>query len=357
MPTPANVFGGGSGTANGYTARYVSSAAPGGGDGTTSGLVGATAAWTLAEAFAAAVAGQVVFIMDDGLYTLTADGSLGASGTGATGYIAYAGINNQNGSNFNDGRPKIDCAGFNGINHDVVRNLLFFENLEIINGATRGLRVAGSSVAYNVICHDNLANGFTCVADESVLLFCDAYSNGTHGFSMSPGLALFCRAYGNTQHGFITNSSNPYYIFCQSYENGTDGIGGSANVSKVLFCTIDDNTGDGVEFLATQAQLAFGNIISNNGGTGLRCPNTPKNVLAIFNHFYNNGAEHSSGILQTMKTSGSDPLYSGPPDFSLAPNSPAAGLEIFSQFAIINSYMEKGSVQSRQPTDRVVYAS
>ena len=136
----------------GYTERYVTAAAGGGGDGSSG------TPWTLAEAITNAVGGDRVNILSDATYTLGASATFPA-GT-AENPIQWRGYNATIGDLLNTGRatataaltvtdfPLIDCTASFVITMGAYNSLV---NLKITSGAN-GITVTGGTSPYLYRC-------------------------------------------------------------------------------------------------------------------------------------------------------------------------------------------------------------
>jgi len=342
---PTNIFGGGSGTANGYTAHYVAHD----GTDTYANATNSATPCSLATAMGAGggAAGDVVFIMDSGTYTRTTAVSLTNNGSTAA-YIVVAGIDNQNGANSNGGRPIIDLQDTGGVNGISVasNNVSWWENLDVRQAGLAGVSIGDRNIAYNIFSHDNGSDGFD-VLGNAVVIFCDSSLNAGNGFFVSSGEIWYCRSFDNSGDGFQTNGEAAHHFWCQAFDNTVDGFDCNHHSSNVSFCTADGNGGDGISYTATiKGGFTFGNILSNNGAYGLNV-GTPKLHMTLFNHFHGNttAAKSGSGYLSADETTG-DPDFTNAAsdDFSLGAFSNANNLELSTTYAGTNPFTDKGTV-------------
>lgn len=268
--------------------KYVSSAADGSGDGTTTATSGANGAWTFAQMLSATpAAGDEIRILADGTYSRSATGTIAyANGTAAANIV----ITGANASGTVDGtRPTIQAsAGSITLlsvtgSHIRLEYLLLDGNSQtsttgLVLGAnylrairckayrctTRGLHV-NSSASNSVLlrrCEAELCSGTGAIVLDSAAAiadFCEAYNNTTHGIAFSAAAkAVKCIASGNSgasSDGFNAGSVGYYAEGCVAYGNGRDGF------------NLDSNSGFGT-YLANC--LAYGNSGEGFGTDGIK---------------------------------------------------------------------------------------
>lgn len=348
MATSA-VFGGATAAKFGYTLRWVSSAAAGGGDGTTSATSGGTGSWTWAEMLTNAAAGHQVMVQDDGTYSLTTTSALTNNGD-TTAYIVIAGTGNQNGADSNGGRPIIDYQD-NSMTSGLSMNnkIVFLENLEVIQVAGDGVLIGPKGLAYDVKSRDHSGEGFQ-LATGGRAIFCEAELNGGSGIETNTNNIYGCVSHNNTSHGFRLFGVNSEVMHCIAHDNTGNGFEIDNHYQVLGNCTSEDNA-DGVNAAATVAGCAaIGVITSNNSSKGLDV-GTPKLFLDVFGHDDTNTTADPANILQVDRTSGAADYASttgGSEDLLLGASSTADELEMGMPVAS-NPTLDKGALQNAEP--------
>jgi len=353
LADPSDIFGGGTGTAFGYTVRYASAVVAAGGNGTTNSVTGGDGnrAWTAVEAAAQASVGQVVFFMDDGDYTLSAALSPSNSGTTAN-YIVWAGIDNPHGSNSNGGQPKFDQSGGAYLVGNSSVDYWWIENFEFANPA-------GSSCFqhddYNRMhnCYLHGSNQTNLVGSiRNTYTHCRSDGANWRGFGYNTGCCAYsCTATGNGLEGFNITSTENWVVNSISHNNGSHGIEFNGYQAHVLNCTVDGNGGSGVfQDAGSDSLVVVRSIITNNSAYGIRTDSSSSIVMSLDNHFHNNTSGNLEGTVPNGGQTTGDPLfmdYAGD-DFRLTPGSPASNLQMGSPF-VADSWGSKGAIQTRRP--------
>ena len=302
---PPNIWGYASGDLYGKTAHFVSSS---GTDSWTNSTTASTPC-SLATAIAEPPAGgDLILVMDDGLYTPGADVVLPAGSQ--TDRIVWAGTNDQNGSaDVNGGMPVLDfetgAYEFQTGNHNWIENIKAYRNTG-----------AGNSL----FAPDNSASTFhyKCLAD-----------NGINGFGDGNGVkALFCRA-RNCDTGFVSGTGGMLtycfsdgndvgydvgvhcgVVFCIASDYTNEGIRTKSNGIIVVHCTCDGGT-DGLETEANDMIVALFSHFTGNSGYGtLDHASNDGNVILIGCNFANNTTGNHSGATDiSVGEMTTDPSY------------------------------------------------
>jgi hypothetical protein len=286
-------------------------------------------AWeTIQKALDTAVAGDVVRVMNDGVYLITAPIDADTNSGTAASPIRFESWN-AGGTAQEDGviiranasiasilelATAIDALEFTGFDFDANSNATYcisnnvdgsdghtFTRCTFRNATSHGVRGRGTSTF-------------------AIFVACAFHSNGGSGYASAAngrGPAQFygCSIYDNASHGVLAQNSVFRVFMCQVYRNGGDGIVGSSTTSDNYFivnCTFFDNDGDGVD-LSTSGALGhfiFNTTCVNNGGYGFNLGSAlgDKLVLANFNHTHNNTSGASDVTLPGTNQTG-DPLF------------------------------------------------
>jgi hypothetical protein len=267
----------------------VSSLAGGGGDGSEG------TPWTLAEAIAAAVAGDRVNVKKDGTYTAGGDLTFAGVGTIANpiiwrGYLTTIGDGDL-GRSTTTGRlvetnmPLINFA-------DAARELLIsgnyniFQDIKITGISTAVLATVsgtGAGMENCVVENTNTGGASHAVSITSATGFatnCDFRHLGASGGAAaincgSTGIIDRCRLSSTSGFGFLSAAGSPMLLDCIIRGCGDAGVritstGASAHV-LISGCTIQGNTGTGVSIVV--GYIAIMRIlnchITDNGGWGI----------------------------------------------------------------------------------------
>ncbi len=233
-----------------FAERYVTAAAGGGGDGSSGDP------WTLAEAGAAAVAGDRVNIAAD-TYVLAASFSPSNDGTNAL-PIVWRGFTTTPG----DADAPVVMFDIDGLSAHVIdcsRVFHRFENITVtgnsgVGGAIYGISLSGNvCVAYRcratqvnrgifangqgcqiVGCEVDLwseSSGIQLGASNSAAIGCHMHDGGGFGGGFSDpssGGYYYCVSANNVGHGFIAGQTgaelNRWLVHCTAYGNGGEGV-------------------------------------------------------------------------------------------------------------------------------------
>jgi hypothetical protein len=347
-----------------WSERYVDAAAAGGGDGTTAATSGANGAWTLAEATAAAVAGQRVNIKGGTYANGATSVSLNAAGT-TTQPVWWRGYSATIGDLDNDpvtAKPLLTfttgALSLTG-SHQIVSNLN-------VNGArtTGQFAITGTNCKVDRCRAENTnaiagAAAVTIAAVNAHVTRCwfKATSSATRVVGLT---AANVQLQGCTVQGGIAgvDSSTTVYMF-QCTIRGCSGPGYQAittgSIAVIDQCTFRGCGGDGVRFdvLPTTYCVVRNCLFASVGGYGIRNnTGTATNVVSrLGNYFYactsgpENGFGDSPSLSQTVEPS-TDP-HTSSTDLTLVTGSSALAAAQPGAFEgeSYTSYLDAGAVQ------------
>lgn len=341
MANPNDVFGGSNGDL-GYTVKWVSSTASGG-DGSAHDN-----AWTLSEALTNATAGTIVRVQDDGTYTwaatqgFTNDGSGGSDGTG---FLAMTGYDNQSGANANGGYPLVVPSG-SYVFGDSNSYGVWLEKMEFKDGTGAGVSLGNYVVIYNVNVHDYTSSSGILIGSKSHALWCRSFNNGADGFNISFGSTIqYCVASENDGDGFDFISNRSHLKGSVAHQNGAYGVKFAGGECSITDCILDGNTTAGCKHDDNnELFVSERNIFTNQTGAGTGLfSDAPKLCFDNNSHYYNNGTDATSGVIQSGKTTG-DPLYIdlANDDFRLQAGSPCVH-DSYGSFFAVDPVLSKGA--------------
>lgn len=237
-----------------YTERYVTSAASGGGDGSSG------SPWTLAEAFTNAAAGDRVNIQSDSAYSLGADTVSNAGSMGSL--IVFRGYNSTIGDLEGQGRvspangSRLDTTNYPAITLTArfePNNYVLFQNLAFTGSITREVVGSGSADRWGM---------FECSVINSA----------------------------NSSSAKAINTDNNVYLTqcdfeCTGAAHGV--VADTDNSNRMAFCRFQ-----GVDTSSQLLHIKWGAVIGNlfiNGGDALEFGGSDSDPpIVIGNTFYNN---------------------------------------------------------------------
>lgn len=347
MPSPIQCFGGLSTSPFGYNAAHFVGSS---GTDTWSNSTNSATPCSLATAITNAGANDVVFIMDDGTYTLTSTAVF--PGGSSSGFCVFAGTANQNGADANGGWPLLD-ADSNNIDVTSLAVFTWLEHLEITGSgdAAGAVSVQGQWVIWD--CDINTNGGFGLnVAHAGFVVFADIHANSAAGVDDANLLSCFgCHVHDNSGRGMNANGNSQMVAGCVIADNVGIAIL-TGNFGMVLFNTIDGGvsaTDDAIVSSTAALNMCLGNIISNfsTGGAHAIDAGSEQIQIDVFNHTYNVNTASSAAIKRDLTTG--DPDYAGDPDFSLGDSSTASDKELGTPFSTTNPFVDKGAIGREEP--------
>lgn len=256
-----------------YIERYVTSTAGGGGDGSSG------SPWTLAEAFANAVAGDRVNIQSDGSYSITG-GTVSNTGS-LNNPIVFSGYNVVIGDLDGQGRnsdSSLDTTNFPDISTTSTVNMasgVVFQNLNI-SGNVSGAIIGNVTVDDSVILSCRIVNGQSSTAAQAVYL-----DNGVTIIESD----LVCS--GGTHGVVVQVDTNPKVIGCRLVGTST-----TATIFTGQGGFVEDNTfiGGSSSVGVVIENFIYPTLIKNNTfynlGTAIQTPNSTQiaYLIIINNH-------------------------------------------------------------------------
>ena len=337
------------------TTYYVDDAT---GNDSDSGLTEGDAFKTVSHAEDTVIAGDLVYVKA-GTYS-TEHGSNDAvlqlqTPGGATNPITYTGYSSTPG----DGTPGIVIldAGPNALT-----NAIQDGSIEGYHQFSYFRFTGASGIGVDFESHGRFSTFYGCRSDN----------NGSHGWYLKQHTdATLCQSDNNTGRGFVfggsakldscvifSNSNIGAVFFEQSsisnsliYDNTGDQLSPASTNALIKNCTIDGGGSQiGVDFGQSGAQIINCIITSCTVGIAGEAGAT-SNSISINNLFYDNGTDRTNWPTDASDIS-ADPLFVGPPDYSLGTGSPAleAGIGVGVIDGITStSYIDIGAQQA-EPT-------
>jgi hypothetical protein len=252
-----------------WAERYVDSAAAGGGDGTTAATSGANGAWTLAEAIAAAAAGQRVNVKA-GTYTNTTTGRRFAVAGTTTSPVWWRGYNTTIGDRDTDPTltpPKITfttgLCTFGGTHQ-------LFSHLDVSGANTgRQLSVSGANLKLD---RCRVENTNAAAASSAVT----NTTSGTNTFSRCwfKATATATRVF---QNGAVAD-----FLGCV-WTGGGVGID-STTAIRLIGCVFRATGSHGFQAITTGSiQQVVGCTFRGCGGDGVRLDVLPTSIVVVAN--------------------------------------------------------------------------
>lgn len=266
-----------------------------------------------AQAAAAKVAGNDVYIKNDGTYSVTtastnvANGCVldNTGGVDTTRFSRWIGYTSNRTWDNTDTRPLIQASGaissFNLFemaqvaihvfnlrldcaSKSTTKGLVFSHNYQtawncqVLNATSYGIDGftggGNSSVIYD--CEATGCSGTAAIAGSASVtpILCEAHANTCPGFYVPPnGTAVFCLSYGNTggsSHGFDGSSVGTRCIACTSYGNGGAGFNATSNLalgSQFINCMAQGNSDEGWKTDGVAAGVILINCAGYNNTT------------------------------------------------------------------------------------------
>jgi len=235
------------------TERYVTAAAPGGGDGTSGNP------WTLTEALANMVAGDRINVKSDGIYTRTGTDTPTADGSASSPIIIrgyHTTIDSASGDLDTVGRSaayqKLTTTNFPVIAYDSTFGMnasgadyVLFQNLRITATINQGALRGGINTSIKNCSIDNASTG---AAATGVTV-------NTSGSAINSDLALTGASGGLAAIYVIGTSVDIEH--CLVWDSSADGIQAIVSNVTVTSTTIYDCAGNGFNFNTTTVGRSF----------------------------------------------------------------------------------------------------
>ena len=267
------------------------------------------AAWsTLTKAMSGVVAGDTVYVKNDGNYNETATISIAGTTTAPISFIGYTSTTGDNGQAIIDAQSsRANCIA-GGVTN---RIFYVFKNFILASGTGDGvvLGTTGLSTFWkNCNFHNNAGDGFQ--GGQVLFEKCKFDNNSGHGLNWDRGniLCIGCRFFSNGSDGFRETNSTAgeacILLFCEFFSNNTSAISITAandTMTVVVGCTIDGDSKDTVTGLLvgtgsfTRNLVCVVNSIFYDCVTGINSENQG-NALISRNNLVNSNTTNYTGF-------------------------------------------------------------
>jgi hypothetical protein len=241
---------------------YVSAAS---GSDTDDGSTEALAWLTIDHAMNTVVAGDHVYVKNDGNYNELA--TIDTTGTVAAPIVfeGYASVTGDNGVATIHGQS----SRANGVTTTLTAGTntnYVFKNIRITGHTGTGFLAATDNLQF-IRCKFDTNGSSGCSCRSSTHIQCE-YSNNTLDGSISTGSSTLyyagCRFYRNGRHGVNQATGNLYLFACEFFSNVTNNIlFANGTLLTVINCTIDGDGNDSDAGIATTTGNGFQLLINN----------------------------------------------------------------------------------------------
>lgn len=294
------------------------------------------------------VAGNDVYIQNDGTHTLTGAIDLATAGDITDGPISVYGYNSTrgDGENSESNRPTIAC----GANDFNAAGYWRFFDLIYTGTAVDVLFIDSRSAAIRCKITNSSGTSSRHAIDLNTgagAFFCEAISDNGHGIDVGNGTGVIgCYVHDCGSRGYNVTSTTGVIAYSIADSCPTGIYLPGPDYIKVINCTIYNSTTEGVRVFSTSDSCLFLNIIIDSCAIGINSTNSVHKNL-FFNINFSNNTANKSNAEPIYNETTLDPQFvdAANGDFRVGGNMKGIGAPGLFPGGLSNGYPDLGAVQ------------